>query len=157
MAPNRSGDVPATAIIDLCFSGDYTKKEMYELVSKKGGLISHVGTDSLKTVGKMVDEGDEYATLVYHALIHQIGKYIGAYATVLSGDVDRVILTGGLANDKRLVTKISDMVKYIAPIEVFPGEFELEALAAGALSVLSGQSTAKTYLGKDGMPSRIKF
>jgi len=153
MAPNRSGDIPATAIIDLCYSGNYTKKEMHELVSKKGGLISHLGTDSLVAVGKMVDDGDDYASLIYHALIHQIGKYIGAYASVLHGNVDRVILTGGLANDKRLVEKVSEMVKYIAPIVVYPGEFELEALAAGALSILNGENTAKTYLGKDGAPA----
>ena len=148
MTPNRAGDIPATAMIDLCFSGEYTKKEMYELISKKGGLVDHFGTDSAMAVAEMVDDGDEYAILIYNAMIHQVGKYIGAYATVLHGDVDRIILTGGLANDKKIVEKISEMVKYIAPIEVYPGEFELEALASGALSVLRGEETARTYTGK---------
>ena len=91
--------------------------------------------------------GDTYAQLIYDAMIYQIAKSIGAYATVLEGRVDAILLTGGVTHEAYLVDRISRMVKYIAPVRVYPGEFEMEAMAAGALRVLKGQEEAKTYTG----------
>jgi butyrate kinase len=101
----------------------------------------------MREVTRMIENGDSYAKLIYDAMIYQIGKYIGAYATVLHGQVDGILLTGGASHDKYLVEKVTEMVKYIAPVKVYPGELELEAMACGALRILTGQEEAKVYSG----------
>jgi butyrate kinase len=147
MAPTRAGSIPAVAIIKMCYSGKYTEREMYDRITKTGGLVDHLGTSEVREVLERIKNGDTYAKLIYDAMIYQIGKNIGAYATVLKGDVDAILLTGGIANDSYLVEKITDMVKYIAPVKVYADEFEMEALAAGALRVLTGQEQPKIYNG----------
>jgi butyrate kinase len=147
MAPTRAGAIPATAMMRMCYSGAYTEKQMYDRITKTGGLVDHLGTSEVTEVLERVRKGDAYAKLAYDAMIYQIGKYIGAYATVLNGEVDAILLTGGIARDEYLVDRITDMVKYIAPVKVYAGEFEMEALAAGALRVLTGQEQPKTYTG----------
>lgn len=147
MAPTRSGTVPLVAVIKMCFSGKYTEKEMYERITKTGGLVDHLGTSDTREVIKRIESGDKYAKLVYDAMIYQIGKNIGAYAAALKGEVDAILLTGGIANDPYLVEQLTAMVKYIAPVKVYAGEFEMEALAGGALSVLTGREEAKAYTG----------
>jgi butyrate kinase len=147
MAPTRAGAIPATAIIKMCYSGNYTERQMYDRITKTGGLVDHLGTAEVRDVLERIKKGDEYAKLIYDAMIYQIGKNIGAYATVLRGEVDAILLTGGIAHDTYVVERITDMVKYIAPVKVYAGEFEMEALAAGALRVLTGQEQSKTYTG----------
>ncbi len=147
MAPTRAGAIPAVAIIKMCYSGKYTEREMYDRITKNGGLVDHLGTADVREIQERIKNGDAYAKLIYDAMIYQIGKNIGAYATVLKGEVDAILLTGGIAHDAYLVERITDMVKYIAPVKVFAGEFEMEALAAGALRVLTGQEQPKTYTG----------
>lgn len=147
MAPTRAGAIPATAIMRICFSGTRTEKQMYDRITKAGGLVDHLGTSEVTEILERIEKGDAYAKLVYDAMIYQIGKNIGAYATVLKGDVDAILLTGGIARDAYLVEQITDMVKYIAPVKAYAGEFEMEALASGALRVLTGQEETKTYTG----------
>ncbi|RCX09932.1 butyrate kinase [Anaerobacterium chartisolvens] len=147
MAPTRAGAIPANAIVKMCYSGKFTEKQMYDRITKTGGLVDHLGTSDVREILARINSGDEYAKVVYDAMIYQICKYIGAYATVLKGEVDAVILTGGIANDRYLVEKVTDMVEYIAPVKVTAGEFEMEALASGALRVLTGQEEAKIYTG----------
>jgi butyrate kinase len=147
MAPTRAGSIPAVAIIKMCYSGKYTEREMYDRITKAGGLVDHLGTSEVREVLERIKNGDTYAKLIYDAMIYQIGKNIGAYATVLKGDVDAILLTGGIANDSYLIEKITDMVGYIAPVKVYAGEFEMEAMAAGALRVLTGQEQPKIYNG----------
>ena len=147
MAPTRAGSIPATAIIKMCYSGRHTEKEMYDRITKTGGLVDHLGTSEVPEILERIKKGDAYAQLIYDAMIYQICKNIGAYATVLKGEVDAILLTGGIANDPYLVGKITDMVTYIAPIKVYAGEFEMEALASGALRVLTGQEKPKQYTG----------
>jgi butyrate kinase len=147
MAPTRSGAIPVASVIKMCFSGKYTERQMQELVIKNGGLVDHLGTSDARDVAKMIAAGDKYAKLVYDAFIYQIGKYIGAYATVLHGKVDGILLTGGVSHDKYVVEKITEMVGYIAPVKVFPGELEMDAMACGALRVLTGVEEAKIYSG----------
>lgn len=147
MAPTRAGSLPATALIGLCYSGKYTQKEMYDRVTKSGGLVDHLGTSDVRAVLDRIKNGDSYAALVYDAMIYQIIKFIGAYAAVLKGEVDAVLLTGGIAHDKYLADKITDSVKWIAPVKVYPGEYEMEALANGVLRVLTGREEAKEYTG----------
>ena len=147
MAPTRAGAIPATAIVKMCFSGKYTEQDMFTRISKNGGLVDHLGTSDAREVAKRIKNGDSYAKLVYDAMIYQIGKYIGAYATVLKGKVDAILLTGGVSHDAYLVEQVTDMVKYIAPVKVYAGELEMEAMANGALRVLTGQEQAKVYTG----------
>ncbi len=149
MAPTRSGQLPAADLIALCYSGQYTSKEMGQLIVKNGGLVDHLGTSDLLEVKERIQQGDAGAALIYEALAYQIGKAVGAYATVLHGAVEAVVLTGGIARDNDLVAKIKEMIRYIAPVMVYPGEFEMEALASGVLRVLAGQEQAKEY---DGIP-----
>jgi butyrate kinase len=147
MAPTRAGAIPATAIIRMCYSGGHSEKEMYDRITKTGGLVDHLRTSEVKEVLERIKAGDTHARLIYDAMIYQICKSIGAYATVLKGDVDAILLTGGIAHDAYLVHEITDAVKYIAPVKVYAGEFEMEALAAGALRVLRGEEQPKTYTG----------
>ncbi|MCJ7690369.1 MAG: butyrate kinase, partial [Clostridiaceae bacterium] len=102
-------------------------------------------TNDGRIVDKMIEEGDAKAELVFKAMAYQIAKEIGAMATVLSGKIDAIILTGGLAHNKRLTRWISDMVSFIAPVELVPGEDEMLALAQGALRIINGEEKAKVY------------
>ena len=144
-SPQRCGALPITGLAKLCFSGEYTYPEMYDRLTKKGGLLAHLGTDNVEEVERRIDQGDEKAKLVYEAMVYQIAKEIGAMATTLDGDVDAIVLTGGIANSKRLVNLITDKVEFIANVMVFPGEDEMEALSLGALRVLSGEESPKKY------------
>lgn len=144
-SPQRTGALPATGLAKLCFSGKYTYPEMYNLLTKKGGLLAYLGTDNVEEVEKRIDKGDQKAKLIYEAMVYQIAKEIGAMATTLDGTVDAIILTGGIANSKRLVDLITNKVKFIAKVMVFPGEDEMEALVLGALRVLSGEESPKEY------------
>lgn len=147
MAPNRSGSVPAVPIIKMCFSGEYTEKEMIAKISKTGGLLGHLGTDNTMEIEKMIASGDQYAKLIYDAMAYQLCKFIGSYAVVLEGDVDGIILTGGVSNDEYFVNNIKKRCSFIAPIKVYGGDFEMEALAAGALRALKGEEETKIYTG----------
>lgn len=143
--PERCGSVQLDRIIKMCFSGNYTEAQMLAFTSKQGGLSAHLGTTDCIEVEERIDCGDEYATLVYNAMCYNIGKQIGAMAAALNGNVEAVILTGGLAYSELLTEKLTKMVSFIAPVHIFPGEDELGALAEGALRVLRGEEAAKEY------------
>jgi len=145
LAPERAGSLPNAQLIDLCFSGRYTREEMKKLLSSGGGLVAYFGTNSARAVAERAAVGDVRAQLVYAAMIYQTGKEIGALAAVFGGRVDAILLTGGIAYDRELIDRISAMVGYIAPIHVYPGEDELTALAENAYAVLSGCEEAKQY------------
>jgi len=144
-SPERSGAVPIGDLIRGCFTGEYTFPEMKKLVKGHGGMVAYLGTHDMRVVEKRIDEGDEKAKLVFEAMAYQIAKEIGAMSTVLSGKVDAIVLTGGMANSNKLVELIRSRVEFIAPVSVFPGEQEMKALALGALRVLKGEEKAKTY------------
>ena len=147
MTPTRCGAIPVRDVVNECFSGKYTPDQMYTRITKSGGLVEHINTSDAIEVGKKIQAGDKYAKLIYDAMIYQIGKYAGSMAAVLHGHVDGVILTGGISHDKYLTDKLCEMIGFIAPVHVMAGEFEMEALAAGALRVLTGQEEAKEYTG----------
>ena len=147
MAPTRCGAMPVASVIRKCYSGEYTEREMLDRMSKNGGLVDHLGTSDLREVTKRIEQGDRHAGIIYDAMIYQIGKYIGAYAAVLHGKVDGIILTGGIAKDNYLVEKVTEMIGFIAPVKVYPGELEMEAMACGALRVLTGEEKPKIYTG----------
>lgn len=142
-SPERAGRVPCKDLIELCYETE--RGVMKKKLRGKGGLISYLQTNSALEVERMIDQGDNYAELVYEAMAYQISKGIGELATVVSGDVDRIIITGGIAYSKRMTNWIKRRVSYIAPVEVVPGEDELEALAMGAWRVLNGKEEAHTY------------
>lgn len=144
-SPDRCGGLPADQLMKLCFSGKYTFDELKKKLSNSGGLYSYFGTKDVREVEEMAKNGNEHADIVIEALAYQVSKEIGAMATVLKGEVDRIILTGGIAYSKRIVSDIIDRVKYIAPVEVLPGEEELESLVFGALRVIRGEESASVY------------
>lgn len=141
----RSGTLPALALIRLCFSGRYSMDEAIRLVTSHAGIYSYMGIKDFTAVEQKVSAGDNVAAAVVGAMAYQVAKEIGAMSAVLEGRVDRIILTGGMANAANLVKLISGRVSFIAPVEVLPGEEELEALAAGALRVLRGDEEALLY------------
>lgn len=145
MAPTRSGALPAANLVELCFSGKYTQKELLNKIMKTGGWIDLLGTSSAIEVEERIKAGDKYAELVFDTTAYQIAKDIGACAAVLEGDVQGILLTGGLAYSENFVGRIKRRVQFIAPVVLFPGEFEMEGLATGALRVLSGEVEPQYY------------
>ncbi|MGE5574404.1 MAG: butyrate kinase [Bacteroidota bacterium] len=143
--PERAGALPVLGVVDLCFSGKYSEDDMMKKLVGGGGLMAHLGTSDAVEVERRIDAGDEHAKLIYEAMAYQVAKEIGAYAAVLSGDVDAIILTGGLAHSRRLVEWIRDRVSFIAPVMVYPGENEMQALAEACLRVLRGEEEARAY------------
>ena len=145
--PERCGALPARDLADFIFESGLPREEINKLIAGRGGLMAHFNTNSAIDVEKMVAAGDERAKLVYEAMAYNIAKGIGAMAAVLMGDVDAVLITGGIAYSKMLADYLVEHSKFIAPVFVYPGEGELSALAAGANRVLSGEEEPKEYLG----------
>lgn len=147
MAPNRSGYVPLLPVIKMCFSGKYSEKDMKNKVSKTGGLVSLLGTDNMFEIKSRIAKGDKWAALVYENFAYQLAKYIGSYACVLEGKVDAIVMTGGVSNDEDFISNVKKYAGWIAPLIVYGGDFEMEALASGAIRALSGQEETKEYTG----------
>lgn len=145
IAPERAGTIPAGDLVDLCYSGRYSKKEVRALLVGKGGLVSLAGSNSVKDIVQRAEAGDAEAKLAIDVMIYTVAKQIGQMAISLKGDVDAILLTGGIAYSKAITEAISDYCRFIAPIEVYPGENELQSLAMNALRVLRGEMTAKIY------------
>ena len=144
-SPERAGGVPSGALIKLCFESGLSEKEVYRKVVGYGGFNAYLNTNDARDVDRMIEEGDSHAKEVLDAFIFQISKNIGAESAVLKGDVDQIILTGGIAYDKYVTSALKEAVSYIAPVTVYPGEDELLALAQGALRVMNGEEEAKVY------------
>ncbi len=149
ISPERSGSLPPGPLIRLCFSGKYTEEELIKKVHGKGGLFAHLGTTSVPEVLDRIMAHDLHAMLILRAMCYSIAKEIGAMAVALKGEVDAILLTGGIAHSKRVTDFIADHVDFIAPIFVYPGENELKALSENALAVLRGERSAKTYVSED--------
>ena len=144
-APERAGSLPAGEFADLCFSGRYTRREVQKMLAGQGGLVAHLGTNSMMQVSERIAQGDEKARLVAEAMCYGISKQIGAMAAAMCGRVDAVILTGGIAHNEFVVRYIEQHCSFIAPVSVYPGENELESLVANALVVLRGTIVPKVY------------
>jgi butyrate kinase len=140
---DRSGGLPVRALIKLCFSGKYTQDQLDRHVFGDGGLSAYLGTRDLVEVERRIDAGDREAARIFEAMVYQIGKEAGAMAVALKGKVDAVLLTGGIAHSNKVVTLLRDALDWIAPIRVYPGEDELQALAEGVFRVLNGEEQAK--------------
>ncbi len=144
-SPDRTGGLPVGDLVNMCYSGNYSLKDMKLKIQGEGGLYSYLATMDGREVEKRIDNGDKYAKLIYDAMAYQIAKEIGMYSTVLFGKVDNIILTGGLAYSEYLVKQIKDMVSFIAQVIVYGGEDEMDALNKGALRVLNNEEKAKIY------------
>ena len=144
-SPERSGSLTALDVVKACFSGEYTFDEMKKLINGKGGLVAHLGTNSFYEVEQNMAKGDAKSILITDAFLFQVAKSIGAEAAALSGEVDAILLTGGVAYGKEMMAQLADMVKFIAPVKVYPGEDEMGALAGNGLAVLEGREEEKVY------------
>ncbi|MDP3451375.1 MAG: butyrate kinase [Bacteroidales bacterium] len=144
-SPERSGTLPAYDLAKLCFSGIYTLEEVKKMITGEGGLVAHLGTNSFSVVEQKVSEGDENYILISEAFAYNVAKAIGSMAVVLHGDVDAILITGGIAYNTRLMETLSDQIKFIAPVKIFPGEDEMSALAWNGLAVLEGKETPLVY------------
>ncbi len=144
-SPERAGAVPSGALIKMCFSGQFTEKEVYKKVVGNGGFNAYVNTNDMRDVEKMINDGNEKAAEIREAFIMQVAKDIGSMACVLKGNVDQIIVTGGIAYDKAVVSGLKERAGFIAPMTIYPGEDELLALAQGALRVMNGEEAAMVY------------
>ncbi len=143
----RTGSLPVTQLVELCFSGRYTKEEMLTKITSKGGVKAYLGTDDLTEVERRIEDGDQKAELVLKAMAYQIAKEIGGCAAALFGEVDAIVITGGIAHCARVVDMVKKRIEFITRnIFVYPGEHEMEAMALGALRVLRGEEEPKEYV-----------
>ncbi|MBN1541660.1 butyrate kinase [candidate division KSB1 bacterium] len=144
-SPDRTGGLPLQPFIELCFAPRYSIRDIKEMVMGKGGLMAYLGTNDLKVVEEKIDQGDACAKEVYQAMAYQIAKEIGAMATVLLGKIDAIVFTGGLSHSKRLIELIQTRIGFLAPVQIIPGEMEMEAMSEGLLRVLNGEENLQTY------------
>jgi len=145
-SPQRTGSLPTMPLVQMCFSGKFKLDDMKKKIQREGGLLSYLGTDDIPAVEKRISEGDKEAEAVYDAMIYQVAKEVGAYAVVLKGKIDAIIITGGIANSKVFVEKLKEWIGFLAPnVYVYPGEGEMEGLALGVLRVLNKEEAVKTY------------
>jgi butyrate kinase len=150
-SPERSGGLPVGDVVRMCYGvAPYegwalTYDQMFCKLAGQGGLVAHLGTNSAIEVEQRIEAGDGHARLIYEAMAYQIAKEIGAMATVLAGQVDAIVVTGGVAHSRMLLDWLEPRVAWIAPLLVYPGEDEMLALAQGALRVLRGEELAKVY------------
>ena len=145
MTPTRCGSVPVSAILD--YAKDKSPETIRSLCARTGGFVSHLGISDARQVFERGQAGDAYADMLWNAMLYQIEKCIGAMATALRGQAEGILLGGGMVYNQNLVDQIRDACGWIAPVTAYPGEFEMEAMAAGAVRVLSGAETAKHYTG----------
>jgi butyrate kinase len=143
--PERAGGLPTQDLLELAQSGRVSPKDLSKRLVGQGGLAAYLGTTNAVEVEAAVKKGDAKAELIYRAMAYQIAKDIGAMAAVLAGEVDGVVLTGGLAHSEMLTGWVRQRTAFIAPVFIFPGEDEMEAMAAGALRILRGEETPREY------------
>ena len=143
--PERSGGVPVGALVELCLSGKFSKDEIMKKIKGKGGLVAYLNTNDVREVIRRIKKGDKKAKLILEAMAYQAAKEIGAGATVLKGQIDAIILTGGIAFNNEFVNIVKDRVSFLSLVMVYPGEEEMLALCKGALRILEGEEVDKVY------------
>ena len=153
MAPQRAGRIPSDELVKLCYSGKYTELELLKKLNGNSGFVAYFGTQDAKEVMDLVKSGDKKAKLIVEAMAYQSAKAIGELSVGLYGKVDRIIFTGGLAYSKTFTDLVAERTRFIAPIEILPGEYEMEALALAGIDVLNGVEIAKEY---DVLPKEYK-
>ena len=144
-SPERAGSLPAADLIRLCFSGKYTEKQLLKRIAGQAGLTAHLGTNNMREILKRIKQGDEQAQLLVDAMLYHTAKQIASEAAVLCGQIDAILLTGGMAHSDYIVSELRRRVGFLAPVYCFPGEDEMEALALNALAVLQGKRQTMKY------------
>ena len=144
-SPDRSGRVPCIALIEECYANKFSLYDMKKKIRGKGGIYSYLNTNDLRKVEEMIANGDKYAEIIYDAMVYQMAKAIGEMATVVDGNVDAIIVTGGIAYSNMFTSKLMKKVGFISHVEIMPGENEMESLAFGALRVLKGEEIAREF------------
>lgn len=142
---DRAGALPTVSLIDLCFSGKYSREELINMVTAKGGIFAYLGTKDLSVVENKIHKGDDYAKLVFEAMVYQIAKEIGAMCTVVKGKYEGIIITGGMSRSTLLVNSLKERISFLGKIYIYPGEEEMLALAQSALRVLRKEEELKIY------------
>lgn len=143
--PERTGTLPAGDLVKLCFSGKYSEQEIKKMITGKGGLVAYLDTNSAYEVEQRAIAGDKYAKYIYDGMAYQIAKEIGSMTAVLCGELDGILITGGIAHDKYFVNQIISYVHKFAPVHVYPGEDEMLALAMNGYRLITGEAEARTY------------
>lgn len=136
-SPERSGSLSAHDIVKLCYSGEYTQEEVKRMIIGEGGLVAHLGTNSFIDVAQRVLDGDHMSALITEAFSYNVAKAIGSAATVLKGEIDAILITGGVAYNTQVIAQIIERVSFISEVKVFPGENEMYALAENGLAILN--------------------
>lgn len=144
-SPERTGSLPSGSLVKLCFSGKYQLHEIKKMITGQGGIVAYLGTNNAAEVEKKIEAGDEEARKIYEAMTYQIAKEIGSLSTVVAGKVDGIIITGGIAHSKLATDWIRQRVEFIAPVYIYPGEDELQALAEGVYFAKQGEIEIKEY------------
>lgn len=144
-SPERAGSLPAADLIRLCFSGQYRQEELLRRIAGQAGLVAHLGTNDMRVIEQRINTGDQQAKDVVEAMIWHTAKAICAEGAVLEGQVDAILLTGGLAHSQYVVSRLQKRIAWLAPVHVYPGQDEMLALAQNALSVLRGETVAKAF------------
>lgn len=144
-SPERSGSLPAGALIKLCFSGKYQLHEVKKMVTGQGGIVAYLGTNNATEVEKRIENGDKQAELIYKAMAYQISKEIGALSTIVNGKIDAILITGGIAHSEMITKWIQEKVNFISKIYIYPGEDELQALAEGVYYAKNGEYEIQSY------------
>ncbi|MGG6544417.1 UNVERIFIED_CONTAM: butyrate kinase [Prevotella sp. 15_C9] len=144
-SPERTGTLPMSEIIHLCFTSGMTEEELLRLVSARGGLLAHLGTNDMRAITERIATGDKHAELVVSAMLWHVAKAIAAEAAVLNGKVDAVLLTGGLCYSDYVVSRLRKRIEFLAPVVVYPGQDEMLALTENALAALKGEREVKDY------------
>lgn len=145
MAMERAGTLPTGELINMCFSGKYSREEMIRMVNGRGGMFAYLGLTDARKIQEMIENGDEYAKSITKAMAYQIAREIGSLAPIFKGKVDAILLTAGLAYWEYFVSLIREQVDFIAPVNVYPGENEMLSLAEGACRFLTGKEQAQEY------------
>lgn len=144
-SPERAGSLPAVDLIRLCFSGKYTEKQLLKRIAGQAGLTAHLGTNNMREILERIQQGDEHAQLIVDAMIYHTAKQIAAEGAVLCGQIDAILLTGGMAHSDYIVNELRKRIDFLAPVYIFPGENEMQALALNTLAVLQGKRKVNTY------------
>ncbi|MDR1405723.1 MAG: butyrate kinase [Prevotellaceae bacterium] len=145
-SPERSGALPSLQVAQLCFSGKYSFFDIKKMLTGKGGMVAHLGINQFQKIEQeLLPSGDRHAALIHEAMAYNIAKFIGEMATVLEGNVDGILITGGIAWNPLMVASITEKVKFIAPVTVYPGEDEMAALAGNGLAALRGEAGILKY------------
>jgi butyrate kinase len=144
-SPERAGGLPNFQLMNLCYSEEYDKKGIFKRFQRAGGLVDHLGTPDARKVEKMIEDGDTYAALVYDAMALAVAKNIAKLTVLVEGKIDAIVLTGGIAFSKKFTSMIVPRINFLAPVEILPGENEMEALAQGGLRILRGVEKAHIF------------